>query len=529
MDQGAHFHCCDLQVHTPRDLNWVGDCPVRDADRQAFSKEFISSCRGKGLSAIAITDHHDVAFLPFIREVAVAELDSNQERVPEEKRLVIFPGIELTLAVPCQALLLFDPDVQDEDLARALTALGITPAPRGAAKTNPVQRLPITDLNDVHQRLCEHESLRGHFILLPNVNDGGDDTILRTGFVERYKQMLCVGGYVDGSCMNHGKRQILDGKDPQWGNKRCGVIQTSDARERDFSRLGSHPTWVKWSAPSTEALRQACLAPGSRIRYDSPLLPGSWISGMEVSDSRYFGPFSVEFNLQLNTIIGGRGSGKSTVLEYLRWALCDQGYVHHEDNGAELPDFEKRRRHLVSATLKPTLGLVIVHYVRNGVPHRIRREGATGKVFLKVADQAEQETSEEIIQSLAQIQGYSQKQLSNVSVRTQELTRLLTAPISQELSNADGEITSEVSNLRQAFERVEMHRAIQAQLQTSIWIWPQNRNNCELFLPRLVTYPKSKEERLILTRCSWQESDWQGHTVHPSIQPWSPLHRQNQP
>src|SRR5947209_2285226 len=108
MDQGAHFRCCDLQVHSPRDLNWVGECPTSETDRQAFSNEFISACRSKGLSAIAITDHHDVAFLPYIREAAAAELDGNQERVPSEKRLVIFPGIELTLAVPCQALLLFD-------------------------------------------------------------------------------------------------------------------------------------------------------------------------------------------------------------------------------------------------------------------------------------------------------------------------------------------------------------------------------------------------------------------------------------
>jgi chromosome segregation protein len=466
MDQGAHFHCCDLQVHTPRDLNWVGACPTTDAERRTFAQEFIAACRSKGLSAVAITDHHDVAFLPYIREAADQEVDENQDRFAPGKRIVVFPGIELTLAVPCQALLLFDPDVRDEDLGRALAAVGITPAAPGAAKTNPVQRLTITDLNEVSQRLAEHEGLKGRFILLPNVNDGGDDTILRTGFFEHYKQMVCVGGYVDGSFTNHGRRQILDGRDPQWGSKRCGVLQTSDARNRDFSTLANHPTWIKWSSPSTEALRQACLAPGSRIRYESPLLPGNWVSRIEVSDSRYFGPFSADFNLQLNTIIGGRGSGKSTVLEYLRWALCDQGYVHHEDDGTELPDYEKRRRQLVSSTLKPRFGTVTVHYVRNGVPHRIRRDGTTGKVFLKVADQAEQETSEEVVQSLAQIQGYSQKQLSNVSVRTQEVARLLTTPISQELSNTDAEITTEVSNLRQAFERVEVHRSIQGQLQT---------------------------------------------------------------
>jgi type III restriction enzyme len=465
MDHGAHFYCCDFQVHTPRDHNWVGDNPVTLGDRQTFSREFIAACRAKGLDAVAITDHHDVAFVPLIRRAAQGELDASGNPVPAEKRIVLFPGIELTLGLPCQALLLFDPDAGDDDLHRALAALGITPAPLDSPKANPVQRLGINDLNEVYRRLSEHPSIRGRFILLPNVNDGGDDTILRPGFFEHYKKMLSVGGYVDGSFAGHGRRQILEGNDPQWGNKRIGTIQTSDARERDFSQLGAHPTWIKWSVPSTEAVRQACLAPGSRIRYTSPLLPDNWVSTIEVSDSKYFGPFSVEFNPQLNTIIGGRGSGKSTILEYLRWCLCDQPYVHHDENGTELPDYEKRRRSLVTSTLRPSQGTVAIHYVRHGVIHAIRRDGGTGKIYLRVGDRGEQETTEEVIQSLAQIQGYSQKQLSHVSVRTQELVRLLTTPIAQELSNADAEVATEASNLRQAFERVEARRALQAQLQ----------------------------------------------------------------
>lgn len=206
--------------------------------------------------------------------------------------------------------------------------------------------------------------------------------------------------------------------------------------------------------------------PNLELDTPPPLLPDNLIAGVEVSDSRYFGPFSAEFNPQLNTIIGGRGSGKSTILEYIRWALCDQGYVYQEDEGTELSDYERRRRSLVGATLKPSQGNVKVYYIRHGVPHQIRREAATGKVYLRVADQAEQETTEEIIQSLAQIQGYSQKQLSHVSVRSNELVRLLTLPIAQELSTLDGQIRSEASGLRQAFERFELHRMLQAQLQS---------------------------------------------------------------
>lgn len=324
MDSGAHFYCCDLQAHTPRDLNWTGNCPVTEPERIAFASAFVRACREKGLEAVGITDHHDLAFCKYIRDAARNEVDHGGNSVTPDKQLIIFPGIELTLATPCQAIVLFDPTVSEQDVARALPALGITPSPDTSAKANQVERLAINNLNDVSARLNQLAALKNRFIVLPNVNADGSDTILREGFFQHYKSMTCVGGYVDGSCLGHRKKNILDGKDAAWGYKRVGVLQTSDSREADFSRLCAHPTWIKWSEPTTEAIRQACLSPASRLSYTAPSTPAASILRIAVSASKYFGPFSVDFNPQVNTIIGGRGSGKSTILEYLRWALCDQ-------------------------------------------------------------------------------------------------------------------------------------------------------------------------------------------------------------
>jgi chromosome segregation protein len=407
-----------------------------------------------------------LAFFPYIRNAALEEVDAKGTPVPAATRLIVFPGIELTLALPCQAIVVFDPDSADESLNAAMHALGIEQAPAADSKSKEVQKLRFISLEELCDTLNALSSIKGRFILLPNVNDGGSDTILRQDFSEHYKTMPCVGGYVDGLVSGHSKSNITNGKDPAWGNKKVGVIQTSDAREADFSKLGTASTWIKWSSPTTEAIRQACLSPASRIRYSEPLIPDTWIAAMEVSASRYFGPFSVEFNPQANMIIGGRGTGKSTVLEYLRWALCDQPYVHSGEGESELPNFEKRRRSLVSGTLEPEHGSVAVSYVRNGVLHSIRREAGTNKVHLKIGDQAEQETTEEVIQSLAQIQGYSQKQLSHVSVRTQELERLLSAPVAPDLAVVDADLKSLASSLRQAFEKRESKRTLQEQLQT---------------------------------------------------------------
>src|SRR3989338_5597576 len=105
MDKGAHFYRCDLQVHTPHDLNWAGSEAVTPEERKTYAEELILACRAKGLDAIAITDHHDFVFFPYIKKAAQTELDDAGQPIPEAKKIVVFPGLELTLTAPtCQAL-----------------------------------------------------------------------------------------------------------------------------------------------------------------------------------------------------------------------------------------------------------------------------------------------------------------------------------------------------------------------------------------------------------------------------------------
>jgi type III restriction enzyme len=141
MDGGAHFHKCDFQVHSPRDAQWDGPDCVSDDDRKRYAASLIQACRSKEIDAIAITDHHDLLFARYVRNAA------REEPVPVEKRIVVFPGVELTLNVPCQALLIFDSDFPDDMFSLALSALAIMPSASTDAKTIETKRLDhISDL-----------------------------------------------------------------------------------------------------------------------------------------------------------------------------------------------------------------------------------------------------------------------------------------------------------------------------------------------------------------------------------------------
>lgn len=440
IDKGAHFFRCDFQVHTPRDPNWSGPEAKTDAERVAFAGSLIRECRKKGLQAIAISDHHDMVMFPFVRQAAKDELDDEGQPVTEANQVIVFPAIELTLGLPCQALLIFDANLPTEFISSIPVALGIAPTAATESKIqSPIKKIDhFKDLGSVYETLNKNDHLKGRFIVLPNVTDNGHGTLLRKGFDSHYREMPCVGAYLDGpaSKVGTGNQQILSGKNRDYGFKAVGVIQTSDSRSSDFKALGEHSTWIKWATPTAEALRQACLAKESRIYQVEPTLPIVRITGLRVSNSKFMGPIDLFFNAQYTAFIGGRGTGKSTLLEYLRWGLCDQT----PEATDEMPDYHRRRMTLIEKTLAGFGATVDVEFCLNDVVHVVRRS-TKGDIQLKVGEKPLRPSSEEEVRSLFPIHAYSQKQLSNVGVRIEELGRFIKQPVLRDLEDIDSELS----------------------------------------------------------------------------------------
>lgn len=462
LDRGAHFHKCDFQVHTPRDTNWNGPRPQTEEERKAYAVRFVEACREKKLDAVAITDHHDFTFFPYIKQAAKTETDDQGQPIPVEEQLVVFPGMELTLGVPCQAILILDAEFPVDLLTSIYPALGIAPNDPSEPCHAPVQRLEhLNSLGEIYKKLNELEYLRDKFIVLPNVGESGNFSILRKGFQAHYKSMPCVGGYVDGSLEKLGKGNagIVAGKNKEWGLKRLGLFQTSDNRSDDFRDLGTHITWVKWAVPTAEALRQACLAPDTRISQTEPRIPSTTIESVQVSNSKFLGPFQLALNPQYNCIIGGRGTGKSTILEYVRWALCDQPPSASPED--ELPDYHKKRQSLIAKTLLKFDAVVTVTLEINGVRHVVQRNSRKNEILLKIGGGEFGACSEDDIRRLLPVQAFSQKQLSAVGVRQEELSRFVEAPVKQEMADFSNQVQELKSRVRTAHELIQRKRTLQ--------------------------------------------------------------------
>lgn len=452
MNKGARYFKCDFQVHTPRDLQFTGQQYVSDGDRKTYSEKFIKSCREKKIDAVAITDHHDLYFYKYIQQASLDEVDSEGNPIPEYKRIVVFPGMELTLDVPCQALLIFDStiDLTDELIIKIYTALSIqNQSPRSEAKSVQHDRLPIKHINEVYERLNAVSTLQNRFTVLPNIKDNGGDSILRTGFHNLYANGLFVGGYLDrGQYERHkgqiGWNNVIEGRVEAYGYRSIGLFQTSDNRIDTFEHLGVSATWVKWSSPTAEGLRQACLAKSSRILQDEPKLPSTRITQVKISGSSFLKDLDIEFNPQFNVCIGGRGTGKSSLLQYISWAL---GKDNNEEKRADLETF-----------IRNTLGSgsVEVTIIKTGTLHLIKR--SIDYYEIKIGNDEWQPTNSQNVVSIIRADSFAQKELSkHEKDKTVQLTRIIENAVDSGVESIKRQITENGNKIKEVAASYETY------------------------------------------------------------------------
>jgi chromosome segregation protein len=334
----AHWRKCDFQVHSPRDPNWTGTRPIGqgeemtgtgakattqdvDAARAKWAKDFVDQCVARGLEAVALTDHHEMIMVPYVQhEIA------NREKADPKFDLWLFPGMELTASGGKQCLIIFDADLSEDWRRQAQGKLGIVYADLDEKRTKGPPVTQLTSLYaDIGEVLDQLEGLRGRYIVLPNVSQGNSHTVLTEGAHGDFRRMPYVGGYLDqGQTIDTlgGKNQRrLSGDLKDWSAREIYPLPTSDCRSAEYTTLGQNNTWIKLAAPTAEAIRQAFLGRRSRIRIKEPQLPALVVASIEVEGSTILQQTSFPLSPEFNAVIGGRGSGKSSFLEYISFGL----------------------------------------------------------------------------------------------------------------------------------------------------------------------------------------------------------------
>ncbi len=280
------------------------------------------------IDCVAITDHNSGAWIDELRDTYEGMRNSNSPRFRE---LHLFPGVEISVNAGFHLLAILDVHRTTADIDTLLGAVGFS-GTKG-------------DSNDVTQESPVHvveAVLAAGGIPVPahadcdkgllKLDDGSAKTELDANTVRQVlscKEILAME-IIDRS---RAKPRLYDESGAAWTE----VVGSDCHSFRGANAPGSRYTWVKMEVPSLEGLRLA-LMDGTRFsirHYDDPLpttLPTHFVESIELRDLEYMGrgePERIAFNPRLNALVGGRGTGKSTVVHALRLAARRESELEH--------------------------------------------------------------------------------------------------------------------------------------------------------------------------------------------------------
>ena len=110
---------------------------------------------------------------------------------------------------------------------------------------------------------------------------------------------------------------FFDGKHAETQMLQKSCIWSSDSH--NVTNIGKRVTYVQMEEPTFAELKSGLEIP-SRVRLEQPQLPPSYIIGLNIC-GQFFEDLWLSFSPNCNALIGVKGSGKTSVLECLRFAL----------------------------------------------------------------------------------------------------------------------------------------------------------------------------------------------------------------
>lgn len=300
----ARFWKCALQLN-PWDYAKKYRGTDHGLDESAYNEQVLQVCQNEDIRVVGIADHGNVNTLDALRQVLV------------NGGITVFPGFEIASSDKAHFVCLFPETTTVQQLERYLGALKLLDT------TDCVRPSTL----GTQQIFAEIDQLGGLVYAAHSTEDSG---VLQRKLNHIWQSPLLRAAQIPGALdelkndEGNGFRQILLNKNPDYRRDRpIGVINARDVAEPSDLRVPQSCCLVRMTEPRFEAFKQAFLDPGSRVRllsdreerYFSRLervrFTGGYLPGVDIQWSGH-----------LDTVIGGRGTGKSTLLECIRYAFA---------------------------------------------------------------------------------------------------------------------------------------------------------------------------------------------------------------
>nr|VFJ72124.1 MAG: AAA domain-containing protein, putative AbiEii toxin, Type IV TA system [Candidatus Kentron sp. FW] len=443
LSSGARFYRCALQVNPNDYPSYRGQTPTPGP--KDYAGRLLVEAQKNGIEALAITHHNNCDFIQVIRPLA------------KGMGIVIFPGFELKSSEGVHTLCIYDPETDHARMQRYLGEFGI----RDTASSNNSNDPSKQSFREILRIVQDEQG--GIAIAAHGTNsDGLFEVLSGRACMDAWKDERLLAVQIPGSIddLPQNIRLIVENQNPEYrrdmargAEQAIAVVNAGDVAKPEDLAKKSTWSWIKMADISVEGLRQAFLNPDSRIRLSSEETPPLHARLEEIEwEGGFLDGLRIRLNENLNVLVGGRGAGKSTVVESIRHAF-----------GMEPATDEAKKSHraIIKDVIGPRTTIRVLVDSPRPAPrqYRVIREGANPP---EVRDADGKVLSVEPGFVVGNLEVYGQHELSELSRQEKEQLRLLErfATDSSDTQKRKRELRRKLEESREGIERLsqEMER-----------------------------------------------------------------------
>jgi len=311
----AKWYKIDFHTHTPE-----SDC---FPDKSITPAMWLESAKDSGLNAVVVSDHNSVGF--------IEKIESIKHEYEEKNEFKVFYGIEVCVSADLtHILIIFDDKMGVRDIEDAvICCLDLTRDKWG----NTEQYVTEDNL----KKLCNNY---GNSIFVIPAHFASNKGLGKSNIhaIKRYQEFIKFSAI---EVRNNEDVREYNNKVSAGAINQATLITGSDnPSSRDMTKhsvegFGKAFTWVKVSELSFEGLRQVFIDHEYRCinwlqlqefgeDYNPNEISYNYISGMNFKGISHMTDLDMRFSPHLNCIVGGRGTGKSTIVDAINYGVGNE-------------------------------------------------------------------------------------------------------------------------------------------------------------------------------------------------------------
>ena len=310
----AKWYKIDFHTHTPESKCFP--------DKEVTPKEWLKAAKDSGLNAVVVSDHNSVGWIRKIEEIKTEF---------EDEKFKIFYGIELCVSSDfTHFLIIFDDKMSVTEIEDAVVQyLGLARKDWADTTVNVSEDKLKTLCMELKEKIFV---IPAHFASNKGLGKSTENAI------RKYQEFLSFSAI---EVRNDEDVREYNNKLKNKAINRAVLITGSDnpsnkdEAQHSIEGFGKMFTWIKLSTLSFEGLRQVFIDPEHRcinwltlqkigMQFNPNETTYNYISGIEFEGISHMTKMNMRFSPNLNCIVGGRGTGKSTIVDAVNYGVCNE-------------------------------------------------------------------------------------------------------------------------------------------------------------------------------------------------------------